>query len=152
MIRSFLILTLLLAASAIAQEISGVASFPMQPRKLTEILSFAVIEQQPENTLHWQITRDKANSSEGVDTITAGEGALSGESYAYYWDKEKSIFWFATVQTVTKMDLSDPASTKSVITSMPGFENIEGIPAAFQEDVKKILSKKNNPAPPDQER
>lgn len=151
MIRSFLILTLFFAAPAMAQEISGVGSSPMHARKLTETLSFAVIEKPPANTLHWQITRDKSRSDSGVDQSTAGESSLPGESYAYYWDKKKSVFWFATVRTVTRMDLSAPVTTNSEITTIQGFEHIEGLPAAFREDVKKML-RKSDPASRDQER
>jgi len=71
--------------------------------------------------------------------MTAGEAVLPGEKYAYYWDPEQRIFWFATVRSIFRGDFSDWAATRSVTRSTKGLESYEDLPPAFRDNVRKVL-------------
>jgi hypothetical protein len=133
-----LILSLFLPCSIYAQEISGIGSSSMQPQVLTAELSFSVISQPPANTLHWKITRSKKNLTQGPDSTTAGDAVLPGEKYAYYWDKDTRIFWFATIRAILKMDVSHWDSTTSVSRSTSMYDSYEDLPLVFRANVDRI--------------
>jgi hypothetical protein len=122
-----------------AQEISGIGSSPMQPQELTDELSFSVISQSPANTLHWKITRNEKIITQGPDSTTAGEAVLPGEKYAYYWDKDTGMFWFATVRAILKMDVSHWGSTTSMTRSTNMYESYDDLPHVFRANVDRIL-------------
>jgi hypothetical protein len=135
----FLILSLFFSCHLYAQDIVGVGSTLIGLKKLTDNLSFSIISVPPTNTLHWKITRNKGITNTGLDYITAGDMVLPGEQYAYYWDKEKKIFWFATVRTLLHMDVSDWTAVKSVTRSTKGFYSYHDLPPIFRNNVAAIL-------------
>ena len=133
-----LILFLFVTCNSYAQEISGIGAAPMQPQELTDELSFSVISQAPANTLHWKITRNKKIISQGPDSKTAGDEVLPGERYAFYWDKDTRVFWFATIRAILKIDLSHWGSTTSVSRSTNMYESYKDLPLVFRANVDRI--------------
>ena len=123
----------------IDQEISGVGSSEMQPQQLFDGLFFSVISKSPSNTLHWKLTK-------GSGSAMAGEAALPGEKYAYYFDKEKKMFWFATARTISSMDVSGWTSTQILSRgggfrgSTEGFESYDDLPPTFRDNIRRILN------------
>jgi hypothetical protein len=126
------------AKERIAQEISGVGSSEMQPQELTDGLFFSVISKSPSNTLHWKLTK-------GSGSAMAGEVALPGEKYTYYFDQEKKIFWFATVRAISSMNVSGWTSTQisskggGIRGSTEGFESYDDLPPTFRDNIRRIL-------------
>jgi len=132
-----LILSLLFPSCLLAEGISGIGDSEMAPQSLTKELSFSVISKDPTHTLHWKL-------AQGSSTVTAGEEVLPGEKYAYYWDPEKKVFWFATLRSISRMGLSGWTPERTVlkdnkIRTIQGFESDEELPAAFRENIRTIL-------------
>lgn len=122
-----------------AAEVSGVGSAAREPEEIVPGLVFSVVTQAPKNTLHWRIARGGTGADAPAAATTGNEAVMPGESYAYHWDAEGKVFWFSTIRSLVRIDISDRAVARRLSRPASGYASYKDLPPAFRDHVKQIL-------------
>ena len=138
--RSLLFLAVLTSCHQRATDFGGMATGPVEGIPLSQKLTFSIRPDPKSKDLLGVVERTDGQT--GLQSLTTGESARPGEKFAYYWDADTEILWFATKRMVKKIQLKDllatPSSTKSYTRPIPTADEFDDIPAVMRTYILEI--------------